>query len=763
MKIKLFLNNNLISTTDLTPGQEYIAGRGAHAQIPMQADKGISRQHIKFIFENNVWNAYLVARYGALIVNNEPAEMVELFDKLEMSVPPYRFVFEDSSYEEEIQHHDSTKTQVIADTSEDYEGTEVVSSDAANKDYFTEVNQEERVVEKDSQNSDWVGAEGSSQNFSDEEYDGTEVADKNDWGAIEASSNGSEFSSNVEREPNFQSNPSSNSSFAAQSNSGKTRYDSNFQGNMDDTDAGVREFVVYVSIYYRSGEVDTLKLEGNRWLAGRDKSCAIHIHDDHASRQHFELNYQEGQLFVTDLGSSNGTAINNHKLPPHDPIMISSGEKIKIKSIQIVVELKDPKIEKRMEQMSNQLTVVGGVNNPSHNLVPITGDPSAPIVPDAYGNFPATPGVLRLPEQQKSSGLFGFIFANKVRAAMFALLILGGSMYLIKEQKPKSGTATGTSVATDQPKTGFTALDVQKQDLIKNQYQLAINQFNRGEFAFCLASLGQIEELLPTGYKQSKRYETLCRNGMDLKKDEEEQKQAFIKQQENEKIVSQTIAFCKSKINSFQTVEQAEQCLSEAILRNPAAPGIEEIRVFITQKLKAVETAESQKRAYQQRVATGQRIFDNAMRTYNSGDHKKSIGEFKSFLATSYPDPKNNKEKAKQLIESIESNITRSKASAIKECLDLESQDKPRELYKACSAALKVDPGNKEVESAILKMRSKIGAKMREIFENAILEESYGNVEDAKTLWKKILQEDFEGGSEFYEKSLLRIKKYEIR
>ena len=65
MKIKLFLNNNLISTTDLTPGQEYIAGRGAHAQIPMQADKGISRQHIKFIFENNVWNAYLVARYGA--------------------------------------------------------------------------------------------------------------------------------------------------------------------------------------------------------------------------------------------------------------------------------------------------------------------------------------------------------------------------------------------------------------------------------------------------------------------------------------------------------------------------------------------------------------------------------------------------------------------------------------------------------------------------------------------------------------------------
>ena len=36
---------------------------------------------------------------------------------------------------------------------------------------------------------------------------------------------------------------------------------------MDDTDAGVREFVVYVSIYYRSGEVDTLKLEGiDGWL-----------------------------------------------------------------------------------------------------------------------------------------------------------------------------------------------------------------------------------------------------------------------------------------------------------------------------------------------------------------------------------------------------------------------------------------------------------------------------------------------------------------
>ena len=113
-----------------------------------------------------------------LIVNNEPFEMVELFDKLEMSVPPYRFVFEDSSYEEEIQHHDSTKTQVIADTSEDYEGTEVVSSDAANKDYFTEVNQGKSCRKKTPKIQIGSVPKDRRKIFSDEEYDGTEVADK---------------------------------------------------------------------------------------------------------------------------------------------------------------------------------------------------------------------------------------------------------------------------------------------------------------------------------------------------------------------------------------------------------------------------------------------------------------------------------------------------------------------------------------------------------------------------------------------------------
>lgn len=47
---------------------------------------------------------------------------------------------------------------------------------------------------------------------------------------------------------------------------------------------------------------------------GKDPGCAICIDDSHVSRRHLEFTLRDGYFFVTDLGSSNGTFINDDQL-----------------------------------------------------------------------------------------------------------------------------------------------------------------------------------------------------------------------------------------------------------------------------------------------------------------------------------------------------------------------------------------------------------------------------------------------------------------
>ena len=55
------------------------------------------------------------------------------------------------------------------------------------------------------------------------------------------------------------------------------------------------------------GVVDTL-------LLGRALDCDLAVVTPHVSRQHARLSIDEGQLYVEDLGSSNGTIVNGRKI-----------------------------------------------------------------------------------------------------------------------------------------------------------------------------------------------------------------------------------------------------------------------------------------------------------------------------------------------------------------------------------------------------------------------------------------------------------------
>jgi pSer/pThr/pTyr-binding forkhead associated (FHA) protein len=59
------------------------------------------------------------------------------------------------------------------------------------------------------------------------------------------------------------------------------------------------------------------------------------------SRQHAKIRHQGGRFFVEDLGSTNGTFVNEQRLPPRLPHPLQAGDKLRLGRLEMTVEFDD--------------------------------------------------------------------------------------------------------------------------------------------------------------------------------------------------------------------------------------------------------------------------------------------------------------------------------------------------------------------------------------------------------------------------------------
>ena len=67
---------------------------------------------------------------------------------------------------------------------------------------------------------------------------------------------------------------------------------------------------------------------GEEITLGRAAGCQITIDDTFASQLHARVFQREGQVYVEDLGSTNGTYLNRHKVT--GPMVMQRGDKLQI-------------------------------------------------------------------------------------------------------------------------------------------------------------------------------------------------------------------------------------------------------------------------------------------------------------------------------------------------------------------------------------------------------------------------------------------------
>ena len=512
------------------------------------------------------------------------------------------------------------------------------------------------------------------------------------------------------------------------------------RANNDATVAGGVSLTPFLRIVYPEGGEDILKLEGQLWTAGRETSCEITINSAHMSRRHFEVSRNEGGYFVTDLGSSNGTKLNNERIPPHEPARLDSGDEIRVQNIVMTFEVRDAQYANR----------VG--NLPVAAMDPMMAGALAPwggnhVEAAATQYQPMTPGS-RLGKMKSFDWK-----KNKIRVVLgvlVPLLLIG--MFMPETKKPVNDNAKG-----DKP-AAWDGLSPEKKNIIKDSFALARNLYVQGKYALCQTELRKVHDLIPQ-YENSKELESFCEQGLELVRRQEDLDRQARERAAIESKISGYVDDCKTKLDVKSTVDETRVCLAAAIEMAPEHPLVVEMIHTAQMHEEERKFLSSQQAAEDAKYARGEAIFNKAEGVYKSGDLLKAIAALKHFLTTNYPRNEGLKARARRDLASAEAELKGKIGGFMAQCKALADKSQFKEAYYACDKAVLQDKSNKEPLEMREKMKNKIRKDMRAIYEDSVLEESMGNVDTAKEKWKKIMAEDVEA-DDYYSKAKNKMSKY---
>ena len=114
----------------------------------------------------------------------------------------------------------------------------------------------------------------------------------------------------------------------------------NIVSNLDEYDYIDKPQVTLIKLKPTSPQYPIIKLtESQKITLGRDRSNDIVINNRYLSTSHIEIELIDDSIYITDMGSTNGTYIDGDKLEPYQSIELREGENLILGSEEVVYEL----------------------------------------------------------------------------------------------------------------------------------------------------------------------------------------------------------------------------------------------------------------------------------------------------------------------------------------------------------------------------------------------------------------------------------------
>lgn len=543
-----------------------------------------------------------------------------------------------------------------------------------------------------------------------------------------------------------------------------------FEGSEEKTVIGVAPTAAYIKIVDSQNETkEMLRLDaGDSWLAGRDSSCHIQIRDPRVSRRQFEIRRVGSQYMIIDLGSVNGTLVNGNPISSTEATPLKSGDAISVLTNYLYFELHDASFQSRLEMVNvpppNPLVPMGSEAVPMeyqqapHELMPYQGGMAPmPYQPQQYPVGAPMPGPL-----PAASGKFDFQkHRPKLIIGAVALLVVA---YLMSGGEKKETPVAPVSAGPASPMEAFNKLKPEQQALVRQRYKDAKNLYMQGKYQLAQDEIVKIQELVPD-YEDIREIERLSKEAIFIQEQQRRQEQIEKAKVETEEKIQKQTAECQKKISPDITMAEMEDCLSPVLQFNPEHPRILELKSQVEMIVAQKEAKAAERAVYQSQVAKLRGLYDRAQQVHKKGKPLDAIAAYERVIEAKLPDPNGYKGQSQRNIASIRQMMNFKTASLQAEAEKYYQSQNLKGAILALRKARVMDPSNPDIPEKIERYVVELRKQMMSIYQEGILEESFGNVEGgeskagAKDKWKKILELDIPDG-EYYKKAYIKLKKY---
>ena len=536
----------------------------------------------------------------------------------------------------------------------------------------------------------------------------------------------------------------------------------------ENTQIGKSLGMPFVRVYSEALRIDTtLRLEGHLWVSGRDKSCAIVLEDAHSSRRHFEITQTPKGFFLTDLGSANGTLLNGVNLQPNQPVRLHSGDVITVSQTQIHFELRDPEFQKKLQlvpqdilaQQTHEVPMVIDSMEQSPMVIHGEGEQNLPAeYSPEYAQQMAAYQAYYQQYAQAAQQKQDFWKKNRLRLIIAALIVGAGAVYFAQQGDKNKQTKTVAEGKVGDP---FNLLPPDQQALVKDSYQLAKSLITHRKYVMAQEELNKISQILPNGYRDSVQLVNEAKRAIQVRADAEELERLRKEKEEMQKKVNEIVAQCRTKIRPETTAEEITNCIQPALELDPENADLKGLQAQVEAAQAMQLKQKEQKSEYQKKVAQLEALCRKAEQVFSSGDLIAARVSYRNCIESQLPDPKKLKEEAKRKVASIDGEVkTRTTAS-----LSVAEQAFSKQDYKTAVAELKkvrkIDPKNPSALNLQDRIEAETNNKMKNLYSDSILEESYGQIELAKEKWQKIIDMGLLD-SDYYKRAKRKLQRYGV-
>lgn len=522
----------------------------------------------------------------------------------------------------------------------------------------------------------------------------------------------------------------------------------------DRTQIGIMPSLAFLRLTDARGETkQVFQLEGSNWIAGRDTSSTIFIDNKRISRQQFEIQKSDEQYFIRDLSGVNPTLLNGRGISNEEWTSITSGDVIGAADISIVFELRDPSFDSRLQtevpSIYGQLTPYASSPGVDGSSAGADGDMSTAGVQQISYHGHESP-IDPLPPLA-SKGLFGVPWLNPIRLVI-ALVLVGAVGYQVYEDNKPEPEVRPENLSP------FAKLTPEKQAIVKQLYLTSQALLAQEKYEMARQEITKLHQILPY-YEDSKQIENaITQSLINL-----EEKQRFEAQEREKLLIEEKIAhqagLCKQQLRSTSDLNWLENCLSSVSQFNPEHPLFVELRNKVQAQMDLNLMKEVQRKEYLMRVAQLKSLYDKASKIEKDGKPMPAIAAYKKVASSKLPDPNGLVSKARRQMASLQSEVDRKQEEAEKKSDEAYRSGKLKEALLVLRDGIRLNPDNEVLKGRHEQLLVELKKSMQNQFQEAVLEESVGDVESAKMKWKKIIDQSLPG-EDYYEKSKIKLKKY---